>query len=61
MNQPIILSGDCRQHMRDGSIPAKSVHTIVSSPPYWGLRDYKIHGVDWADGWRWMFSRASSG
>lgn len=46
-----VLSGDCRQHMRDGTIPPRSVHCIVSSPPYWGLRDYKIPGVQWADGW----------
>jgi DNA modification methylase len=25
-------------------MPAKSVHCVVTSPPYWGLRDYKVHG-----------------
>lgn len=23
-------------------LPDKSVHCIVTSPPYWGLRDYKV-------------------
>ena len=26
------------------SLPAQSIHTIVTSPPYWGLRDYGIAG-----------------
>lgn len=25
-------------------LPEKSVHCIVTSPPYWGLRDYKVEG-----------------
>ena len=25
-------------------MPAKSVHTVVTSPPYWGLRDYGVDG-----------------
>ena len=33
-----ILKGDCREMMR--TLPAGSVHTCVTSPPYWGLRDY---------------------
>lgn len=42
-----ILRGDCRQHMRD-DIPAGSVHTVVSSPPYWGgIRDYRIPSLTW--------------
>ncbi|TXH17661.1 MAG: hypothetical protein E6R03_03520 [Hyphomicrobiaceae bacterium] len=46
---PTILSGDCIDHCRN-VIPPKSVHTIVSSPPYWGLRDYGIPGREWSDG-----------
>jgi len=33
-----ILVGDCIESMR--SLPDQSVHTCVTSPPYWGLRDY---------------------
>ena len=37
-----ILIGDCREHMR--SIPEGSVQTCVTSPPYFGLRDYGVAG-----------------
>lgn len=40
--------GDCRQLMR--AMPAKSIHCVVTSPPYWAQRDYEIEPVDWADG-----------
>jgi DNA modification methylase len=33
-----ILTGDCRQLLEQ--LEHSSVHTIVTSPPYWGLRDY---------------------
>jgi DNA modification methylase len=33
-----ILTGDCRAIL--ASLPAESVHCVVTSPPYWGLRDY---------------------
>ena len=33
-----ILQGDCLQTL--SSIEEKSVNTCVTSPPYWGLRDY---------------------
>jgi len=33
-----ILEGDCRDVL--ASLPAGSVHTVVTSPPYFGLRDY---------------------
>lgn len=33
-----ILPGDCMKTLR--SIEPKSVNTCVTSPPYWGLRDY---------------------
>lgn len=35
----MILTGDCRQQLR--TLPAKSVHACVTSPPYFGLRDYQ--------------------
>ena len=33
-----ILTGDCRDLLK--SLPDESVHCVVTSPPYWGLRDY---------------------
>ncbi len=33
-----ILVGDSRELLK--SLPANSVHCVVTSPPYFGLRDY---------------------
>ncbi len=33
-----IYEGDCREVMAD--LPESSVHTVITSPPYFGLRDY---------------------
>lgn len=35
-----ILQGDCRVVL--GRLPAASVHCVVTSPPYYGLRDYGV-------------------
>lgn len=37
-----ILIGDCMEHLR--GLPDQSVHCCVTSPPYWGLRDYGVDG-----------------
>ena len=37
-----ILTGDWVDRLR--SLPDESVHCCVTSPPYWGLRDYGIAG-----------------
>lgn len=37
-----ILIGDCLQRMRE--IPSGSVQTCITSPPYFGLRDYGVDG-----------------
>jgi DNA modification methylase len=37
-----ILKGDCREVLR--GLPADSVHCCVTSPPYFGLRDYGMAG-----------------
>lgn len=37
-----LLIGDCRETLR--TLPAESVHCVVTSPPYWGLRDYGVDG-----------------
>lgn len=42
MNKCTILIGDCAEQMR--TLPECSVHTCVTSPPYFGLRDYGHDG-----------------
>lgn len=37
-----IIVGDVREHIRD--LPDESVHCVVTSPPYFGLRDYGCDG-----------------
>jgi len=37
-----ILTGDCRDVLK--TLPDESVHCVVTSPPYWGLRDYGVAG-----------------
>lgn len=38
----VILTGDALEWLRQ--LPDNSVNTCVTSPPYWGLRDYGIDG-----------------
>jgi len=38
----VILQGDALDRLRE--LPAESVHCCVTSPPYWGLRDYGEDG-----------------
>ncbi len=33
-----ILTGDCRDLLK--TLDDESVHCVMTSPPYWGLRDY---------------------
>lgn len=40
-----ILTGDCRRVLP--KLPAASVHCIVTSPPYWGARDYGVPPDVW--------------
>jgi len=42
MTQQIVLVGDCRATL--AQLPAQSVHCVVTSPPYLGLRDYGVEG-----------------
>ena len=37
-----VLVGDAREQMR--TLPDATVNTVVTSPPYWGLRDYGQDG-----------------
>jgi DNA modification methylase/transcriptional regulator with XRE-family HTH domain len=40
-----ILVGDAREVL--AMLPAESVHCVVTSPPYWGLRDYGLPPTVW--------------
>jgi DNA modification methylase len=40
-----ILVGDARAVL--ATLPAESVHCVVTSPPYWGLRDYGLPPTVW--------------
>jgi len=42
-----LYGGDCRAVLAE--LPAESVHTVVTSPPYWGLRDYGTATWDGGD------------
>lgn len=37
-----LLMGDALSRLRE--LPDESVHCVVTSPPYWGLRDYGVEG-----------------
>lgn len=37
-----LLNGDAVEMLR--TLPDESVHCVVTSPPYWGLRDYGVDG-----------------
>jgi DNA modification methylase len=40
-----ILHGDCRAAMQ--TLPEGSINCCVTSPPYWGLRDYGLEPLEW--------------
>jgi len=40
-----LFQGDCRDLLK--SLPERSVHCCVTSPPYYGLRDYKLPPTIW--------------
>jgi len=37
-----VIVGDCREALK--AMPDESVHCVVTSPPYFGLRDYGVDG-----------------
>jgi len=37
-----VLQGDALDRLQD--LPANSVQTCITSPPYWGMRDYDVEG-----------------
>ena len=38
-----ILQGDWIEQLK--TLPDESVHCVVTSPPYWNLRDYGVSGT----------------
>lgn len=42
MKSPRLIKGDCLRELR--KLPADSVQCVVTSPPYYGLRDYGVAG-----------------
>ena len=42
-----LLHGDCRDLLK--ALPDELVHCVVTSPPYWGLRDYGTAKWDGGD------------
>lgn len=42
-----IIVGDCLESLR--ALSAESVHCVVTSPPYYGLRDYGIRETEWPE------------
>lgn len=44
-----LLNGDCLSLL--ATLPSESVQCCVTSPPYYGLRDYGLPTTTWPDGW----------
>ncbi|MBN2604556.1 MAG: site-specific DNA-methyltransferase [Bacilli bacterium] len=42
LNDSMIIEGDALHALR--VIPSESIQSVITSPPYWGLRDYGISG-----------------
>lgn len=40
-----VLIGNCAEILK--TLPSESVDCVVTSPPYWGLRDYKTEPIVW--------------
>ena len=42
MDKDIILQGDCLTSLK--TLPDNSINCCITSPPYYGLRDYGVDG-----------------
>jgi hypothetical protein len=53
MNDDLIKTTILHGHVIDAlkGMPSESVHLIVTSPPYWKLREYGTPPQTWPDGW----------
>ena len=64
MNSWEVIQGDALSVLR--TMPTASVHCIITSPPYWGLRNYKVDGqygaeltvAEYVDNMRCVFREA---
>ena len=45
----MIIHGHCLNKIRE--LESQSVQSLITSPPYWGLRDYNEEEVNWGDNW----------
>lgn len=45
MIKNIILQGDALQKLKE--LPSESINCVMTSPPYWSLRDYSTEGIIW--------------
>ena len=45
----MIIHGHCLRKI--DKLEPNSIQSVVTSPPYWALRDYDEAGVCWEDGW----------
>lgn len=52
-NRNQILVGHVLDELR--KLPDESVQMVVTSPPFYALRDYSLPDVEWSDGWRGSF------
>jgi site-specific DNA-methyltransferase (cytosine-N4-specific) len=59
LNDSILLEGDVRLILP--RLPSNSVQCVVTSPPYWGLRDYGIDGQIGLEGTMAGFLRTLTG
>ena len=46
--QFLILEGDAIDSLQE--IPDNTIHCVVTSPPYYAVRDYKVQPTNWKDG-----------
>lgn len=44
-NATLYYGHDCRDVLKQ--LPADSIHAVITSPPYWGLRDYQVDASIW--------------
>src|SRR5580765_5660506 len=49
MSTVTIYPGDCHKMLT--RLADNSVHCVITSPPYYGVRDYQVAPSTWADGW----------
>lgn len=49
-HSPLLLNGDAASVLRD--LPGESVDFVMTSPPYWGKREYESGGIGLEDDYR---------